>query len=358
MRKNSDPDTNTIAAIATPMGEGGLGVIRLSGPNAIDLIETIFSARKPNLREAKSHTLHHGWVHDGKTKIDEVVVGLFRAPHSYTGEDVVEVSCHGSPPVLKRILRLLQSKGAQLAEPGEFTKRAYLNEKMDLSQAEAVAELISAKSEKTRAMATAQLTGALSTQIKRVRDILIPLLAQMEANLDFVEEDIPALSKENMNGRLKEAIRVLDQLLSTRLTGRAFRDGLRVTFVGKPNVGKSSLFNSLLAMDRAIVTNTPGTTRDVLEEPLQWNGLPMVLTDTAGLGPTDNAIEKMGTQRALQTQKISDLLLFVVDSSQPFTAEDDQILQHIMKKPHLVVLNKKDFVRTATCSILKEAVGW
>jgi len=229
-------DEETIAAIATPLGEGGLGVVRLSGPLALPIADQIFSTPKISLQEASTHTLHHGHIQNGKEIVDEAVVSIYRAPRSYTGEDVVEFSCHGSPVVLKEVLELCQRRGARLAKPGEFTQRAFLNGKLDLSQAEAVADLIAARSSSARQAASGQLLGTLSEKIKKIRLALVDLVAHLEANLDFVEEDIPNLSAPALRQGLSGVSNEIDQLLSTSLRGRVLRDGVRVTLVGKPNV--------------------------------------------------------------------------------------------------------------------------
>lgn len=334
---------DTIAAIATPLGFGGLGVVRLSGPQALKIAETLFETpSKTRLPEVPSHTLHHGWLKNNGSPIDEVVAGVFRAPHSYTGEDVVEFSCHGSPAVLKEIVRLCEQKGARQANPGEFTERAYLNGKMDLIQAEAVAQLIHSTSTAARLAATDQLRGALSERIRDIRNGLLSLLSHIEANLDFVEEDIPGLHKNKMRADLETVRDKIHALLSTSLRGRLLREGLRVAIVGKPNVGKSSLFNALLAQDRAIVTDVPGTTRDFLEEKMEWDGLSVVLIDTAGLRPTRDKIEGLGIERAKHAREAADVILLVLDASAPLTPDDMRIAGEADKAKTLGVLNKYD----------------
>jgi len=333
---------DTIVSIVTPFGEGGIGVLRLSGQNSISITESLYKGNKNTLSNSQSHTLHHGWIRQGDLMIDDVVVSLFRAPHSYTGEDVVEISCHGSPLVLRKVVELCQEKGARQAGPGEFTQRAFLNGKMDLSQAEAVAQLISARSQEASKAATDQLQGGLSKRLKPIREHLLNLLAHIEANLDFVEEDIPGLEKKKIKRQLEESLIKCKDLLSTSLKGQILREGYRLAFVGRPNVGKSSLFNALLARDRAIVTSHPGTTRDTLEEQVQWDGFPLVLTDTAGLRPTTNEIERQGTIRTQQASKKADQILFIIDATQPFSKEDQEIYSSFNGSPVVIVLNKKD----------------
>ncbi len=332
---------DTIVAIATPLGQGGLGVVRLSGPAALSIASAIFNPLK-DFSKISSHTLHHGWIHSSGTKIDEAVLGLFRTPHSYTGEDVVEISCHGSPVVLKEVVHLCEKNGARLARPGEFTERSYLNGKLDLAQAEAVADLISAGSTLARQAAAEQLRGVLSERIQSLRRSLIDLLAQMEANLDFVEEAIPNLSSDKLIDGLEKIREDMEDLLSTSLRGRLIREGIRVAIVGRPNVGKSSLFNGLLAQDRSIVTDVPGTTRDTIEERLEWESHAVVLTDTAGLRSAKDEVEKLGTDRTRRSLELADVVALVFDASEDLTAEDRAVLKEADNKKAVVVLNKCD----------------
>lgn len=333
---------STIVAIATPLGVGGLGVVRLSGPAAIEIADHVFSKPHGSLRSSSTHTLHYGQIKKDNDVVDAVVASLFIAPHSYTGEDVVEFSCHGNPHVLKEVVNLCVQAGALHAEPGEFTQRAYLNGKLDLLQAEAVAELIHASSQKARQAAQSQLDGNLSMRIGKIRQALIDLLARLEANLDFVEEDIPGLPRKQMEENLKRIQEQVDRLLQTSLTGKILREGIRVVIVGKPNVGKSSLFNAILAQDRAIVSNIPGTTRDTLEEKISWAGISVVLTDTAGLRKTQSPIEQLGTARAQTAQELADVVLLVFDSSEKLTPQDKKIFDETKNKKRILVFNKVD----------------
>jgi len=333
---------DTIAAISTPLGEGGLGVIRLSGPDALKITNQIFHSSLPTLSKAKSHTLHVGWIEFNQERIDQAVVGLFRAPHSYTGEDVVEISCHGSPFVLKEILSLCVAKGARLAAPGEFTQRAYLNGKLDLLQAEAVADLIHSGSKRARQTAAHHLEGELSRRLQKIRGGLIEFLAHLEANLDFVEEDIPGLPRKIMIKGLGNSANEIEKLLSVSLKSAPFREGIHIALIGRANVGKSSLFNSLLAKERAIVTEIPGTTRDVLEEKLHWDGFSIILSDTAGLKKPSDRLDKLGMDRTEKTKNLASIVLFVLDGSEEIGLEDENIFKSLKEKPFVVVLNKLD----------------
>lgn len=333
---------DTIAAIATPLGQGGLGVVRLSGPKALEIADLVFQTQGKCLSAAATHTLHHGWIKDGDEVLDEAVVSIFKSPASYTGEDVVEFSCHGSPTVLLAVSELCCRSGARQAKPGEFTERAFLNGKLDLTQAEAVADLIHARSRLSRLAAAHHLKGGLSAQIDRIRKPLIELLAHLEGNLDFAEEGIPLIEKNDAGRRLDETITLTENLLNTSFYGRFLREGLRIAIVGRPNVGKSSLFNAFLNQDRAIVTEVPGTTRDFLEENIQWDGLPVVLIDTAGLRDTQDRVEKVGLERSQKALERADVTLFVVDGSEPPTTDDRSVWKLLAGKKTVVALNKSD----------------
>lgn len=354
---------DTIAALATPLGEGGIGVLRMSGNAAIEIAQKIFRRMKSSsptvvgggsmdplpeaagddLLTAPSHTCHYGTIHEGSDIIDHVLLTVFCAPHSYTGENVVEISAHGSPLILQKILALCAAEGARLAGPGEFTERAFLNGKMDLTQAEAVAELIRAKTDKTLAAARAQLEGSLSRQVRALRDTILPLLAHIEIGLDHADEDHDFLKREELGRTCLSLTQKIETILSSAQTGKVLREGFRVALLGRPNVGKSSLMNALLQEDRAIVTPIAGTTRDTLEETLHLRGLPVVLTDTAGLrGETHDPIEKLGMERTRQSLENADLVIGLFDGSEPITPEDRQVIAEASAKPHLWVLNKCD----------------
>jgi len=338
------PD-DTIAAIATPMGEGGLGVIRVSGPQALPIVQEVFRDRHGRAVERwTSHRVRFGSLIDRRTgaKLDEVLVTFMRAPHSYTCEEVVEISGHGGIGVMARILETLVSGGARLAEPGEFTKRAFLNGRLDLSQAEAVIDLIHAHTEESHRQALAQLEGGLSEGIRAMREELLEVLAYVEGSMEFPEEDLDLLPWDTLLAKAAAVKAQIATLLETFQTGRVLREGIQVVIVGRPNVGKSSLFNALLAANRAIVTAIPGTTRDVLEEIVNLRGYPFRLVDTAGIRSSDDLVEQAGIERARTSLESADLVLLVLDQSEPLTAEDEQAIAAVQGKCVQVVLNKAD----------------
>lgn len=344
---------DTIYAIATPVGEGGIGILRLSGEKAVDVAAGIVQLRSGQaLVSARSHHLYHADVleaaaapdgqGDSSRPIDEVLVAVMRAPHSYTAEDIVEIHCHGGLYVLQALCESLRRGGARLAEPGEFTKRAFLNGRLDLAQAEAVLDTIQAKTDASLRLAQEQLRGRLSQEINRLRDSLVQLLAQVEAAIDFTEEDIVFIQPQELAGRLREVGAAIARLAGTSCEGRVLREGLPVAIVGRPNVGKSSLLNALLQSDRAIVTPVPGTTRDVLEEVLNIRGVPVRLLDTAGVRQTDDPVEQEGVRRSRAAMEQAELLLILVDGSLPLSDEDGKLMALHPDKKRLLVINKSD----------------
>jgi tRNA modification GTPase len=338
------PD-DTIAAIATPMGEGGLGVIRVSGPQAVPIVRAVFRDRQGRpVGSLASYRVRFGRIIDPHTAatLDEVLVTYMRAPHSYTREEVVEISGHGGMGVMARILEALVTGGARLAEPGEFTKRAFLNGRLDLSQAEAVIDLIHAHTEASHRQALAQLEGGLSQAIHAMREELLEILAYVEGAMEFPEEDLELLPWETLFAKAHAVEVRTTTLLDTFQTGRVLREGVRVVIVGRPNVGKSSLFNTLLAANRAIVTPIPGTTRDVLEEVVNLRGYPFRLVDTAGIHASADAVEQEGIGRARTSLESADLVLLVLDGSEPLTAADEEAITAVQGKRVQVVLNKAD----------------
>ena len=303
--------TDTIAAIATPLGgEGGIGVIRISGPSSLSIIKTIF---KPSSQEEiGSHQVRHGWIVDKPISVDQVVISYMASPRSYTGEDVVEISCHGGGAVLNNVLELAIRSGARLAERGEFTKRAFLNGKIDLAQAESVIDLIKAKTKEGSLFAASQLKGSLSSRIKDARNTLMRLLSEIEASIDFPDE-MPEIDHDNVKKAIASASDAVNRLIETSDLGKVYRQGISIAIAGKPNVGKSSLLNALVREERAIVTDEPGTTRDVIEEALNINGIPARVLDTAGVRQAQSKTEQIGIDRALKTIGLADIVLLVLD---------------------------------------------
>ena len=333
---------DTIAAISTPVGEGGIGIVRISGPASLPIARNIFQAKANG--GLKSHRFSYGSVVHPATGdlLDEAMLVFMQAPNSYTREDVLEIQCHGGTLVVSRILALVISEGARLAEPGEFTKRAFLNGRIDLVQAEAVMDVIASRTDAALALAQHQREGLLSRRIAVVKDGILYALAYVEALIDFPEEDIDVAVESDVLARITPAIAELTLLIDGFDEGRVLRDGVSVVIAGKPNVGKSSLLNTLLKENRAIVTSVPGTTRDVIEEVVNINGLPVKLLDTAGIRDSEDQVEREGVRLSLDRIPKADLVLFVVDASSPFTEEDHVILKAIGSKSLIVVRNKSD----------------
>ena len=333
---------DTIAAVATAMGEGGIGIIRISGENSLEILNKVFCSVKKS--PVENRKLTYGFVEDNFTgeKIDEVMAVYMKSPHSYTAEDVVEIQCHGSIVSLRKILALVLKNGARLAEPGEFTKRAFLNGRLDLSQAEAVIDLIKAKSDKTFDVALSQLEGSFSKKIKEIRADLVDILVNITVNIDYPDEDIEVITYENLISGLAAVKTKVDSMLATADTGRILREGLNIAIIGKPNVGKSSLMNALLRETRAIVTEIPGTTRDTIEEALTIRNIPVKLTDTAGIRHTDDVIEKIGIEKSKESFNKADLIIFMVDNARPLDDEDREIIEYIGDRKVIVIINKTD----------------
>jgi tRNA modification GTPase len=336
---------DTIAAIATPLGEGGLAVIRVSGAKAFDLADRIFRSSSPKAAPpstAKSHTLHHGRIVRGDAIVDEVLLAVMRAPRTYTCENTIEISCHGGLLPAKAVLDTVLAAGARLALPGEFTKRAFLNGRLDLAQAEAVADLIHARTELALRAAGEQLAGKLSRRINQLRDDLIKTLAHIEAHIDFPDEDIAPDTRGQLVSRLRAGVSFMDELLRTANEGQLLRRGIRAAIIGRPNAGKSSLLNQLLGRDRAIVSHIPGTTRDTIEETANIRGVPVVFIDTAGLREAADEIEIEGIRRSRETLARAELILHVLDASEPLTPEDERHLGEFADKKRIVIRNKVD----------------
>ena len=327
---------DTIAAVATPLGMGGVGVIRISGEKAFEIIEKIFT--NPNFEPRK---FNHGWIMDNKIALDEVLVLPFFAPNSYTGENVIEIQCHGGVNVVKNILNLVLKNGARMAEKGEFTKRAFLNKRLDLSQAEAVADIIHSKTSDFAKVSVKNLSGVLKEKINEIRNEIFEVLSRITAGIDF-PEDVVEPEYSYLIEKFENIINEIDKVLSNANTSNILRQGISVAIVGKPNVGKSSLFNSLLSLDRAIVTEIAGTTRDVLKETLDL-GIPVTLIDTAGIrGESDDKVEAIGIEYSKQSLNEADLVLFVYDATQGFQEEDKEIYDLVKGKNHIVIANKCD----------------
>ena len=336
---------DTIAAIATPIGEGGIGIIRLSGKDAVDIADRIFLPRgAKKLRDVPSHTITYGFIVDPSHggKIDEVLVTVMRGPRTYTREDVVEINCHGGMCPLKTVLQLLLMEGARIAEPGEFTRRAFLSGRIDLSQAEAVIDIIKARSDQAERLALAQLEGKLSRTITEIQDRITTLCAYLEAQIDFPEEELDSVKENEVIEKMSAIGKELLCLSAGYEAGRFFRDGVATAIVGKPNVGKSSLLNALLEKDRAIVTEMPGTTRDVIEDTLNIEGLQLRIMDTAGMRETHNLAEAEGIKRSLKAIDGADIVIAVLDSSMPFDKADEELLMAVAYKKTIVLINKCD----------------
>lgn len=345
-RQRADAERNgnmedTIAAIATAYGEGGIGIIRVSGPDTLSVLNKIFVSRS---KKIVNRRMTYGHIVDPDTnrKIDEVLCVYMKQPHTYTKEDVAEINCHGSMVSLRKTLELALKNGARLAEPGEFTKRAFLNGRLDLSQAEAVIDLIKAKTDKSFDVAMDQLSGGISAEITSIRADIMDLLVNLTVNIDYPDEDIEELTYTQMEENLLQIGDMIDKLAATADSGKIIKEGLRVSIIGKPNVGKSSLMNRLLRETRAIVTEIPGTTRDTIEELVSIGNIPLRLTDTAGIRQTENKIEQIGIEKSKQSFNDADLILFVVDSSRELSAEDWEIMDYIGSRKTIVLINKID----------------
>jgi len=341
---------DTIAAISTPIGEGGIGIVRLTGPDAEAILKQVFSpaggAPETNGFAPESHRFYYGQVVDrgSGTAIDEVLAVLMRAPRTYTRQDVAEVHCHGGIVPLRQTLKLVLRSGARLAEPGEFTLRAFLNGRIDLAQAEAVLDIVRAKTELSLRVAMRQLDGGISEQVRAIRQTLVEALAHVEASLDFPDEEIPTL---DVAAVLQQSRQQTEALLAQADHGLVYREGVRTAIVGRPNVGKSSLLNALLRTSRAIVSPLPGTTRDTLEEILNLRGIPLCLIDTAGITDSTDLVEKLGIERSHQALQQADLVLLVLDGSEPLQPQDWQIAELVRNRTVIVVVNKSDLVQVA-----------
>lgn len=348
----------TIAAIATAQGIGGIGVIRISGDNALDIADKVFkSVSDKKIKNMKGYTATYGKIYDGNEEIDSGVALVFLAPHSYTGENVVEISCHGGLYVTKRVLRAVISAGAVMAEGGEFTKRAYLNGKLDLTEAEAVMNVISARGEQSSRAALAVMDGKLRQKIDLIKDSLINSAAHLSAWSDYPEEDIPAVGKDNLSNSLRSCSDELKQLLQNYDAGKAMREGVNTVIAGRPNVGKSTLMNLLSGCERSIVTNIPGTTRDIVEETVMLGDIPLCLSDTAGIRITDDPVESIGVERAKNKIKQAGLVLAVFDSSQELSDDDKELVELLNGCPAVAIINKTDLEQKLDIEYIKNKIN-
>lgn len=334
---------DTIAAVATAYGEGGIGIIRISGEEALPILQGIFEFHG-DTDTFTSRRMTYGKIIDKEKNqiIDEVLAVYMKGPKTYTAEDVVEINCHGSMVSLRKTLALVLRKGARLAEPGEFTKRAFLNGRLDLSQAEAVIDMIRAKTDKSFDVAVSQLEGRLSLKVEEIRQKLLDLLVDITVNIDYPDEDIEEMTYEKLEESIVETQDMIEKLLATSSTGKMIREGIKIAIVGKPNVGKSSLMNGLLKETRAIVTDIPGTTRDTIEEVLSIRNIPVYLVDTAGIRETSDKVEKMGIEKSKEAFNQADFILFLLDGSRSLEEEDLQIMEFLKERKSLVLINKRD----------------
>ena len=349
----------TIAAISTAMSASGIGIVRISGDEAMDVISRIYRSKngKKNIREVQSHTIHYGFIYDEEDVVDEVLVMIMRGPHTYTGEDTVEIDCHGGVYAMKKVLETVLKNGAVIAEPGEFTKRAFLNGRLDLSQAEAVMDVIQARNSMALKSSVEQLKGSVQRAVKEIRSRLLYQIAYIESALDDPEHyDLEGYPQELAKIVNKEAGEITD-LLKTADDGRMIQEGIKTVILGKPNAGKSSLLNFLVGEDRAIVTEIEGTTRDILEEYISLNGITLRVIDTAGIRETEDIVEKIGVGKAKQMAEDADLILYVVDSSRPLDDNDEDIIELLSGRKSIVIYNKTDLEPVVNMEKLQERTG-
>lgn len=353
---------DTIAAVATSMGEGGISIIRISGSRALDIVSKIFRGKNNrNICDIKTYTMRYGYIIDSNGQdLDEVIISYMKAPRSFTAEDTIEINCHGGVIVTNSILKEIINAGARMAEPGEFTKRAFLNGRIDLSQAEAVIDIIKAKTELSAKSALKQSKGKISKEISQLREKLIDIIAKIEATVDYPEEDLEEVTNEVATKELKEMLNEIDGILQNAEEGKIVREGIKVVIVGKPNVGKSSLLNTLLKEQRAIVTDVPGTTRDVIEEYINIEGIPVQIIDTAGIRETDDIVERIGVEKSKEKIDEADLIIFMMDASREIDKEDEEIFDFIKDKKYVTLINKidlnKDIHNKILDSIQKENI--
>lgn len=347
--------TDTIAAISTGMTSSGIGIVRISGPDAVEIADKIYDSRNgKKLADMPTHTIHYGYIRDGEEFLDEVLVMLMRGPRSFTSEDTVEINCHGGVYAMNRILELVTRKGARLAEPGEFTKRAFLNGRIDLSQAEAVIDVINAKNEYALKSSVSQLKGSVLKAVREIREKIIYHIAYIESALDDPEHISLDGYPEQLEEQTEQWIEKITSLIASAENGKRMKEGIRTVIVGKPNAGKSSLLNVLLGEERAIVTDIAGTTRDVLEEQMSLSGISLNIIDTAGIRETEDVVEKIGVKKAKTYAKDADLVIYVADSSTQLDENDEEIMELIRDRKAIVLLNKMDLDLVTTEEMIRE----
>ncbi|HII1047182.1 TPA: tRNA uridine-5-carboxymethylaminomethyl(34) synthesis GTPase MnmE [Staphylococcus aureus] len=352
-------DLDTITSISTPMGEGAIGIVRLSGPQAVEIADKLYKG-KHLLNDVPSHTINYGHIIDPESKevIEEVMVSVLRAPKTFTREDIIEINCHGGILTINRVLELTMTYGARMAEPGEFTKRAFLNGRIDLSQAEAVMDFIRSKTDRASKVAMNQIEGRLSDLIKKQRQSILEILAQVEVNIDYPEyDDVEDATTEFLLEQSKEIKQEINRLLDTGEQGKIMREGLSTVIVGKPNVGKSSMLNNLIQDNKAIVTEVAGTTRDVLEEYVNVRGVPLRLVDTAGIRETEDIVEKIGVERSRKALSQADLILFVLNNNEALTQEDYTLYEVVKNEDVIVIVNKMDLEQNIDINEVKDMIG-
>lgn len=352
-------DLDTITSISTPMGEGAIGIVRLSGPQAVEIADKLYKG-KHLLNDVPSHTINYGHIIDPESKevIEEVMVSVLRAPKTFTREDIIEINCHGGILTINRVLELTMTYGARMAEPGEFTKRAFLNGRIDLSQAEAVKDFIRSKTDRASKVAMNQIEGRLSDLIKKQRQSILEILAQVEVNIDYPEyDDVEDATTEFLLEQSKEIKQEINRLLDTGAQGKIMREGLSTVIVGKPNVGKSSMLNNLIQDNKAIVTEVAGTTRDVLEEYVNVRGVPLRLVDTAGIRETEDIVEKIGVERSRKALSQADLILFVLNNNEALTQEDYTLYEVVKNEDVIVIVNKMDLEQNIDINEVKDMIG-
>jgi tRNA modification GTPase len=350
--------TETIAAISTSAGNSGIGIIRISGEDAIEIADKVFKSYKNiKLKDADSHTVHYGHIVDEEKTIDQVLVIVLKNPHSYTGEDTVEIDCHGGMLILRKVLELVIKNGARAAEPGEFTKRAFLNGKIDLSQAEAVMDLINSKNDFALNSSMDQLKGKVSDEIKEIRSSILYHIAFIESALDDPEHISLDGYEEEIHGMLEENILKIDKMIQSFDNGRIMKEGIKTVILGKPNAGKSSLLNLIIGEERAIVTDIEGTTRDILEESINLGGISLKMIDTAGIRNTEDKVEQIGVNKAKEIAEKSDLIIFVADGSRELDDNDKKIIDIISNKPAIILINKSDMNTVIDIESLKKDTG-